>query len=183
MISSSSSSILRRMVGNGMEVGQYLFCDIFFALLHITIDKEVVPVVQLADVHLCILRSWIRLFQTNVQLLDLVLYNHYVVKTYIGFKQLFWFTFLVLTVEGLTPTCVYVTSIFLQKLAYWPFIKGWLAIAKLKPLSLFIYLNPFVSITDREMKSESGFSLAMASQPFQYCSNSSNTWTTFLHLL
>ena len=41
----------------GMDVGQYLFCDIFFALLHITIDKEVVPVVQLADVHLCILRS------------------------------------------------------------------------------------------------------------------------------
>ena len=39
----------------GMDVGQYLFCDIFFALLHIIIDKEVVPVVQLADVHLCIL--------------------------------------------------------------------------------------------------------------------------------
>ena len=89
MISSSSSSILRWMVCNGIEVEQYLFCDIFFALLHITIDEEVIPVVQLADVHLCILRSWIRLFQTNVQLLDLVLYNHYVVKTFIGFKQLF----------------------------------------------------------------------------------------------
>ena len=38
---------------------------------------------------------------------------------------------------------------------------------KLKPLSLFIYL--FLSISqcqNREMKSESGFSLAIASQPF-----------------
>ena len=38
--------------------------------------------------------------------------------------------------------------------------KGWLAIAKLKPLSLFI------SLFNREMKSESGYRLAAASQPF-----------------
>ena len=37
--------------------------------------------------------------------------------------------------------------------------KGWLAIAELKPLPLFI------SLWNREMKSESGYSLAMASQP------------------
>ena len=44
--------------------------------------------------------------------------------------------------------------------------KGWLAIAKLKPFSLFISLlsNAFLSINNREMKSESGFSLAMDSQ-------------------
>ena len=62
MISSSSSSILRGMVYYGLKVGQYSFCNMFFALLHITIDEEVIPVVQLADVHLCILRSWIGLF-------------------------------------------------------------------------------------------------------------------------
>ena len=49
--------------------------------------------------------------------------------------------------------------------------KGWLAIAKLKPLLFFIsliltLLKAFLSINNTEMKSESGFSLAMASQPF-----------------
>ena len=36
---------------------KFVLRDIFFALLHITIDEEVIPVVQLADVHLRILRS------------------------------------------------------------------------------------------------------------------------------
>ena len=50
--------------------------------------------------------------------------------------------------------------------------KGWLAIAKLKPISLFIPLFYIVKcflkhIGNREMKSESAFSLAMASQPFE----------------
>ena len=52
--------------------------------------------------------------------------------------------------------------------------KGWLAIAKLKSLSLFI--SPFehcqilylALVNDREMKSENGFSLAMAIQPLEY---------------
>ena len=57
--------------------------------------------------------------------------------------------------------------------------KGWLAIAKLKPLSLFIVSiltlsNAFSSINNREMKSESGFSLAMASQPFMDSSKANN---------
>ena len=47
-----------------------------------------------------------------------------------------------------------------------------LAIAKAKPLSLSIYLFQHcqmlnLSINDREMKSESGFSIAMASWPSQ----------------
>ena len=47
------------------------------------------------------------------------------------------------------------------------FYKGWLGIAELKPLSLYLTLsNAFLSINNREMKSESGFSLAMGSQPF-----------------
>ena len=53
-----------------------------------------------------------------------------------------------------------------------PLHRGWLAIAKLKPLLLFIYLfltysNAFLSINNSEMKSEGSFSLAMASQPFK----------------
>ena len=49
--------------------------------------------------------------------------------------------------------------------------KGWLAIAKLKPLTLLISLiltlsNAFLSINDREMDSESGLSVAMGGQPF-----------------
>ena len=52
------------------------------------------------------------------------------------------------------------------------FYKGWLAIAKLKPLSLFYFTilplsRAFLSIDNREMKSESGFSFVMASQPFE----------------
>ena len=49
--------------------------------------------------------------------------------------------------------------------------KNWLANAKLKPLSLFIPLflmlkKAFDNVQNREMKSESGFRVAMASQPF-----------------
>ena len=49
-------------------------------------------------------------------------------------------------------------------------IVHWLAIAETTLTFLFNFLtlsNAFFSINDREMKSESGFSLAMASQPFQ----------------
>ena len=44
--------------------------------------------------------------------------------------------------------------------------KGWLVIAKLYPFS-FLYLNivKCLGIDNREMKSESGFSFAIASQP------------------
>ena len=47
--------------------------------------------------------------------------------------------------------------------------KGWLVIAKLKPLSLFISLLLMLkkAFDNREMKSENGFSLAIASQPFR----------------
>ena len=50
------------------------------------------------------------------------------------------------------------------------FLKGWLAIAKLKPLSLFISIILMLkkAIDNREIKSESGFSFAMASQPFKF---------------
>ena len=46
--------------------------------------------------------------------------------------------------------------------------KGWLVIAKTTftfPFSNLTLPNVFISINNREMKSESGFSLAMASQP------------------
>ena len=51
-------------------------------------------------------------------------------------------------------------------------LKGGLAIAKLKPRSLFISLllmpkKAFHNVEIREMKSESGYSLAIASQPFE----------------
>ena len=66
------------------------------------------------------------------------------------------------------------------------FAKGWLTITELKPLltfhsSISTLSNAFWSINNREMKSESGFSLAMASQPlckiltskaaFKFCKN------------
>ena len=42
------------------------------------------------------------------------------------------------------------------------FYKGWLGIAELKPLSLYLTLsNAFLSMNNREIKSGSGFSLAM----------------------
>ena len=44
--------------------------------------------------------------------------------------------------------------------------KGWLAIAFTFHSSIFTLSNAFLSINKREMKSESDFSLAMASQPF-----------------
>ena len=51
------------------------------------------------------------------------------------------------------------------------FLKGWLAIAKLKkPFTFYFSILTLLSILkkafDREMKSERGFSFAMASQPF-----------------
>ena len=39
-------------------------------------------------------------------------------------------------------------------------------------ISISILSNAFLSINNREMKSESGFSLAIASQPFQFCGQS-----------
>ena len=45
--------------------------------------------------------------------------------------------------------------------------KGWLAIAKLKPLSLLVSLlsKPKKAFENVKMKSESGFGFAIASQP------------------
>ena len=50
--------------------------------------------------------------------------------------------------------------------------KGWLAIAKLKPLSLFISLllmlkKALDNVKKKEIESESGFSFAIASQPLE----------------
>ena len=47
-------------------------------------------------------------------------------------------------------------------------LKGWLAIAKLKSLSIsFFFFEAFGNVQNREMKSESGISLAMPSQPLE----------------
>ena len=81
-------------------------------------------------------------------------------------KSLQTLTNQVIVSEDLPQWSKYQNNVICSSFLKW---KDWLAIAKLKPLSfyfsIFTLSTLFLSINNREMKSESGFSFAMASQP------------------